>query len=142
MLIAKAITAKMTQIVQEHTQTFSCPAECSSVEVIFAIFTSSIFSVHSASNLSTNIFLHLQFSQFKYSSTSHDLSHSHSRLLGFQTTPLSLIPLSINSLHSHLNISLFQRCLLLQTPASNLHFHLHFSCHFMCLVSLVLDINI
>ena len=42
MLIAKAVTPKTTQIEQEHTHTFSCPAK-----VIFAIFTSSIFSVDS-----------------------------------------------------------------------------------------------
>ena len=42
MLIAKAITAKITQIVWEHTHKLSCPAK-----VISAIFTSSIFSVHS-----------------------------------------------------------------------------------------------
>ena len=75
-----------------------------------------------------------------YSLTSHDLSHSHSQLQGFQIDPLSHSPLSINSLHSHLHLSSFQRCLLLQTLASNLHLHLHVSCHFMCLFSLVLDI--
>ena len=36
-------------------------------------------------------------------------------------------------------LSLFQRCLLLQTLASDLHLHLQVSCHSMCLVSLVLD---
>ena len=56
MLIAKAITAKATEIVQEHTHLFSS-----------AIFTSSIFSVHSSAelrstNLSTNFFQQLQFS--------------------------------------------------------------------------------
>ena len=30
---------------------------------------------------------------------SHDLSHSHSQLLGFQINSLSHIPLSVNSLH-------------------------------------------
>ena len=72
-------------------------------------------------NLSTNFFLHLQFSKFKYSPTSHALSHSHTQLLGFQISPLSHTPLSINSLHSHLHLSLFQHCLLLQTLAPNLH---------------------
>ena len=42
---------------------------------------------------------------------SHDLSHSHSQLLEFQTNPLLHVPLPINSLHSHLHLSLFQRCL-------------------------------
>ena len=71
------------------------------------------------------------------------LSHSYSQLLRFQIYPLSHIPLSINSLHSHLHLFLFHRCLLLQTMASNLHLHfLHFSCHFINLVSLVLDIRL
>ena len=107
MLIAKAITTKITQIVQAHAHSFSSE-----------IFTSSIFSVHfsaelRSNNLSTNFFLHLQFSWFnKYSPMSHDLSHSHSQLLGF-IDHLSHTPLSINSLHSHQHLSLFQRCLLL-----------------------------
>ena len=64
-----------------------------------AIFTSSIFSVHSSTNLSTNLFRRFQFLESRYSPTSHDLSHSHSHLLGFQIYPLSHTPLSINSLH-------------------------------------------
>ena len=52
---------------------------------------------------------------------SHDLSHPHAQLLGFKIKPLSHIP--INSLHSHLHLSLFNLCLLLQTIASNLHLH-------------------
>ena len=55
---------------------------------------------------------------------SHNLSQSHSHLLGFQINSLSYITLSINYLHSHLNFSLFQRCLLLQTLALRLHLHL------------------
>ena len=39
------------------------------------------------------------------------------------TNPLSHTPLSINSLHSHLHLSSFQRCLLLQTLAFSLHLH-------------------
>ena len=146
MLIAKAITAKTTNIVQKQMHKFSCLAKCNSVEIIFAIFTSSIFSVHSSAELrstnsSTNSFLHLQFSQSNYSPISHDFSHLHSQLLGFQIVYFSHIHLSINYLHSHLSLSLFQRCLLLQTLASNLYLHLHVSCHSMCLVSLVLDIK-
>ena len=68
---------------------------------------------------------------------SHVLSYSHSQLLGFQINRLSL-----NSLHSHLHLFLFQRCLLLQTIASNLHSHLHVSSDCICLVSLVLDIRL
>ena len=104
-----------------------------------AIFTSSIFSVHSSASLSTNFFLHLQVLYSRYCPTSHDLSHSHSQLLGFKINPLSNIPLSINSLHSHLHLSPFLRCLLSQTLTSSLHLHLHVPCYFLCLVSLVLD---
>ena len=63
---------------------------------------------------------------------SQDLSHSHSQLLGFQISPLSHTPLSINSLHSHLHLSSFQRCLLLQRLASGLHLHLQVSLCEMC----------
>ena len=73
---------------------------------------------------------------------SHDLSHSHSQLLGFQLNPLSHVPLSINSIHSHLHLSSFNPCLLLQILASSLHLHLHVLCHFMRLVSLVFDIRL
>ena len=83
-------------------------------------------------------FLHLQFEWSKYSLILQDLSHLLSQLLGFQINPLSHTPLSINSLHSHLHLSSFHRCLLLQIILSNLHIHLHDSCHFMCLVSLVI----
>ena len=92
-------------------------------KTFLANFTSSIVLGHSSTNLSTNFFLHLQFLQSKYSSISHALSHSHSQLLGFQINPLSHTPLSINSLHSHLYLILFQRCLLLQTFSPNLHSH-------------------
>ena len=50
MLISKAITAKITQIVWEHMHTLSFPAK-----VIYAVFTSSIFSKHST-NLSSKLF--------------------------------------------------------------------------------------
>ena len=112
-----------------------------SAEVIWACFNFSTVSVHSSTNSSTNFFLHLQFSYSKYSPTSHDLSHSHSQLLGFQINPLSHTPLSINSLHSHLHLSLFHLCLLLQTPASSLHLHFQVSFHFIYLVSLILEIT-
>ena len=72
---------------------------------------------------------------------SHNLSHSHSQLLGFQIN-LSQIPLSINYLHSHLHLFSFHLYLLLQTLASNLHLYLQVSCHSLCLVSLVLDIRL
>ena len=113
-----------------------------SAEVIWASFNFSTVSVHSSTNSSTNFFLYLQFSYSKYSPTSHDLSHSHSQLVGFQINLLSHTPLSINSLHSHFYLSSFQRCLLLQTLLSSLHLHLHVSCHSMCIVLLVLDIRL
>ena len=105
-------------------------------EVISTRLVSSIFSVHSSTNLFVNLFLHLQFLQ---SLKSQDLKHSHSQLLGVQTNPLSQTPLSINYLHSHLHLSSFQRCLLLQTLCSNLHLLLQVSCHSMHLFSLVPD---
>ena len=138
MLIVKIFENNTMYSVQElHLCLFSC-----ALKVILASFTSSKVSVHSSTNLSTIFFLHLQFSPSKYSPTSHDSLHSHSQLLGFQINPLSHTPLSINSLHSHLHLSTFQRCLLLQTLASNLDLHLHASCHSKCLVSLALDIRL
>ena len=113
-----------------------------SVNVISVIFTSSIFSVYFSISLSNNFLLHLQFSQSKYSPTSHDLSHQQLQLLGFQIDPLSHTRLSINSFHSHLHLSPFQRWLFLQALASDLHLHFHVSCHSMCLVLLVLDIRL
>ena len=141
MLIVKSTKIKTLYSMQElHLCLFSSSAECNSVEVILASFISSTFSVHSSTHLSTNFFLHLQFLQSKYSPISHDLSHSHLQLLGFQINPLSHTPLSINSQHSHVHLSSFQYCLLLQTLALRLHLHLHVSCCSICLVSLVLDI--
>ena len=56
---------------------------------------------------------------------SHDSSHSQLQLPGFQTNLLSHLSLSLNSsLHSHLGLSSFRFCLLIQTVASNLHLHL------------------
>ena len=106
-----------------------------SIEFVSASLVSSIFSVHSSTNLFTNFSLHVQFLQSKYSLKSQDLQHQHSQLLGFQINPLSHAPLSINSLQFHLLLS-FQRYLLLQTPMLNLHLHLHVSSHSMRLVSL------
>ena len=62
--------------------------------------------------------------------------------IGFQINPLSHIPLSINSLHSHLHLSLLHLLLLLQTLSSSLHLHLEVSCHSICIVSLFLDIRL
>ena len=56
--------------------------------------------------------------------------------------PLSHTPLSINSLHSYLRLSLFKLYLLLQTLAPSLYLCLHVSCHYMCLVLLVLGIRL
>ena len=95
-------------------------------------FVSSIFSVHSSTIGSINFFLYLHFEWSKYSPISQDLSHSHSQTLGLKKYPLSHTPLSINFLHPHLHLSLFQRCFLLQIIGFNLHMHLQDSCHFMC----------
>ena len=96
-----------------------------------AIFTSLTVSVYSSISLLNNFFLHLQFSQSKYSPTSHYLSHP--QLVEFQINSLLHTPLPINSLHSNLHLSSLQRCLLLQILASDLHLHLYFSCHSMAL---------
>ena len=122
--------------------TFSCPAECNSFEVIFAIFTSPIFSLLSSTNLSTNLFLNLQFSWSKYSPTSHDLSHSHSQLLGFQINLLAenlyqSIFCIYTSIYLYSNVVYYYK-----TFASNLYLHLHVSCHFTCLDSLDLEIKL
>ena len=66
----------------------------------------------------------------------HIHTHNYS-----DSIPSSHAPLSINSLHSRLHLSLFQLCLLLETLASSLNLYLQVSCHFMCFVSLVLDIR-
>ena len=71
-----------------------------------------------------------------------DLSHLHSHWLGFQISPLSQVPLSMNCLLSHMHLSSFRLCLLLQTLASSLHLHLHVSCQSIYLVSLVVDIRL
>ena len=103
------------------------------------ISTSSTFFIHSLISLSTNFFLHLQFEWSNCSFVTNDFSHSHSQLLVFQINTLLHTPFPINSLHSNMHLSSFQRCLLLQTLASSLHLHLHVSCHIICLVSFVLD---
>ena len=72
----------------------------------------------------------------------HDLSYPHSHILGFQINPLSHVPLSINSLHSHQHLSLFQCRLLLQILASNLHLCVQVSYQDICFVLLILDIRL
>ena len=86
--------------------------------------------------------LNLQFSLYKYSLALYNLSHSHLQILGFQINPSSHLPFSINSLHSHLRLLLFQHGLLFQTLASNLHLHVKVSCQDTCLVSLVIEIRL
>ena len=70
---------------------------------------------------------------------SHNLSHSHAQLLGFQIYPLSHTILLIKS-SLHLHLSSFHICLLLQKTEVNLHMHSQVSCHTICLVSLILAI--
>ena len=77
--------------------------------------------------------------QSKYSPTSQGLSHSHAHKLGFDINPSLHRTLSINSLHSHLHLSLFQGYLSLQTLASNLHLYTQVPYHDTLRVSLVLD---
>ena len=68
MLIVKSIENKTMDSTQElYLFLFSflaeCnPVECNSIEVILASFTSSTVTVHSSTNLSANLFFHLQFS--------------------------------------------------------------------------------
>ena len=83
-----------------------------------------------------------KFYSLNISMASHNLSHSQSQLLGFKINPLSHIPLSINSLHQHLHLSLFQCYLLLQTLSFNIHFHLQVSCHSVSCFITVLDIRL
>ena len=47
--------------------------------------------------------------------------------------------MSINSLHSHLDLLSLQRCLFLQTLASNLYLALQVASHSMCLILLAVD---
>ena len=74
---------------------------------------------------------------------SHNLSHSHEQVLGFQIYPLSYTNLLIkSSLHSHLHLSSFHIYLLLQITEVTLHMHLQVSCHTICLVSLIRAIRL
>ena len=101
-MIIKNIENNTIYIIQELLLHF--------VELILIKLVSSIFSLHSSINLSISLFLHLQFFWSKCSPKSKDLSDSHLQFLGLQ-----IYPLSINSLHSHDHLSLFHRCLSLQT---------------------------
>ena len=67
--------------------------------------------------------LYLKFHFHKYFHYTHQLIH---QLFFFFT-------------YNFYNLNILQLCLLLETPASNLHLHLQVLCRFMCLVSLVLD---
>ena len=134
MLIIKIIENKKMYNMQELCLDF--------VELILTKLVSSTISLHSSTNLSTCLFYTCNFYYPNTQQTSHDLSQSHSQLLGFQIYLLSHKPLSINFLHSHQHLSPFQGCLLLEALASNLYLHLHVSFHFMCLVLLVLDIRL
>ena len=72
---------------------------------------------------------------------SHDLSHSQSQSIRLKINPLSQLSLLIySSLDSHLHLSSFHHCLLLQILESSLHLHSQVSCHSICIFLLVLDI--
>ena len=67
------------------------------------------------------------------------MSHSHVQVLGFHVYPLLqvIIPTK-SSLQSHLQVSLFQICLLLHTDEFNRHTHLQLLCYNTLRVSLSL----
>ena len=89
MFIAKINENNTIYSVQElHLYLFLFLTEVFSTSLVL-----SKFFIHSSTNLSTNFFLHLQYSYYKYSLISQDLSHSHSQLLGLQINPLSHTPL-------------------------------------------------
>ena len=113
MFIVKIIENNTMYSVQElHLCLFSFSAR-----VILASFTSLLVSVHSSTSLSANFFLHLQFLQSKYSPISHDLSHLHSQLLGFQINPLShTLYQSILGIHT---------CIYLRSSVVYCYKHLH-----------------
>ena len=96
---------------------YSCLLLSYSPERILASISSSTFSVHPLTDLPTTFFVYLQVPCSKYSPASPDLSHPHSKSLGFQIDPLSHMPLSTNSLHSHLHLSLFQHCFVIANTA-------------------------
>ena len=124
-LIMKNMTNNIMYILQEvHTCLWSFRVALWIISFLL------IFSLHFLADLLINSFRHLQFLLSKYCLMSHDLSHSHSHILGFQISSLSHLPLSINSLHQHLR---FQY--------SNV-VHLQVSCCFIYLVSLLLDIRL
>ena len=138
MFIVKIIENNTVYITQElHLWLFSFSVECNSIEVISAIFASSIFSVHFSISLSTNLLLHLQFSQSKYSATSHDLSHSHSQLLGFQ------IPIHIHLyqliLHSqpHLHVCI-HTCIYNHSNVVYYYKRLHLICIYIYMFHVIL----
>ena len=72
----------------------------------------------------------------------HDVSHSHSYMIGFQVNPLSHLPLLISSLYLHMRLSLFQSCLFLQKLAYNLYLHAQVSCEDTCLATLITEIRL
>ena len=104
MFIIKNTANNIMYILLElHTFFINIQWNCIQWNYLQSISFPSMFSLHSSSNLSNILFIFY----YKNSPMSHDLSHSHSQVLGFQINPLSHIPLSINSLHSHLHLSSF-----------------------------------
>ena len=101
---------------------------------LWMILFSSIFSLHSSTNLLISSFLYLQLLWSKFCLMPHDLSHSHSHTLGFQIKSFITFIFVNQFFNSHLHLSLFQSCLLLQTFASNLHLRLQALWHSICLV--------
>ena len=83
-----------------------------------------LFSVHSSTSLSTNFFLHLQFSQSKYLPISQDLSHSHSQLLGFQINPYRILLYQL--------ILCVYTCIYLYSSVTHYCKHFHLVCTCIC----------
>ena len=135
MLTVKIIESKTMYSVQELClHLFS--TNLHSVEFILTSLVSSIFSVHSSTNLFTNILLHLQFLYSRYSVRFITFTLTITRTPNKSFIPYAIINqffaftatfTVIPTLHS----------LLSQILQLNLHLHLHVSCHSMHLVSLV-----
>ena len=86
----------------------------------------------------TFLLAHCQLFLYIFLLTELPFLYSHLQLLGLQTNLLSHFLLTK---HSHLHLSLFHLCLLLQIIGFNLHTHLQLSCHFICSVLFFHDIR-
>ena len=85
---------------------------------------SSMFSLHSSTIYQLTFFYTYKF--YSLNILQRHIIYSIYIHIWFQLNPLLLISLSIYYLHSHLHLSSFDLCLLLQTLASSLHLHYKF----------------